>query len=288
MNQIKFAIPGLYNHFDLTKKVINFKENFPEAFLDNVNIGAVYGNFQYCIWDGGRNFASYNYSSLEVIRSTYEYLKEKNIPLRLIFTNTILEEKHLSDRFCNLVCSICEDENNEIVVNSPLLENYIKTYYPKYQLISSTTKCNILSESIKELDRYKYVCLDYNNNHNWEELDKLSQEKKDKIEFLCNAICPSGCPNRKEHYRLNSLYHLNFGKNYCIDCAITNNTLHPDHYNQKNTISSKEIQEIYVPKGFSMFKLEGRTLGRTEVALNIANYLLKPEWKDFFIMLCIE
>ena len=47
------------------------------------------------------------------------------------------------------------------------------------------------------------------------------------------------------------------------------------HY--KNNLSPEDIVE-YSKKGFSMFKLEGRTLSDKEVALNFARYLFKPKW----------
>ena len=48
------------------------------------------------------------------------------------------------------------------------------------------------------------------------------------------------------------------------------------HY--KNNLSPEDIVE-YSKKGFSMFKLERRTLSDKEVALNLARYLFKPEWQ---------
>ena len=47
------------------------------------------------------------------------------------------------------------------------------------------------------------------------------KENKKKCEFLVNAICPSGCTNRKKHYELNSISYLNYNKPYRISsCAI--------------------------------------------------------------------
>lgn len=204
MEQIKIAIPGLWPHFKLTQALINYMKNFPDHINPNVTIGAVYGVFPYCIWDGGRVFYKMHQSSLEEIVEIRNYLKEQSIPLRLIFTNPILQEEHFYDRFSNLICKTCEDELNEIVVNNENLEKYLREKYPKYSFISSTTKCQNLKASLQELKNYKYVCLDYNQNHN-SDLKNLAQEDKDKIEFLCNAICPPGCPNRKEHYKLNGI-----------------------------------------------------------------------------------
>jgi hypothetical protein len=233
---IKIAIPGLWQHFELTKYLIYYMENNPDHVYPNVTIGAVYGNFPYCIWDGGRIFNELRQASMEDIVEIKDYLKDHNIPLRLVYTNPELKPIHYTDRFCNYVTKLCEDELNEIVVNNKDFESYLKEHYPKYSFISSTTKCNSLKESLKEVKDYKYVCLDYNQNHS-KTLESLSDVEKEKIEFLCNAICPPGCPNRKEHYRLNGIQALNFNQPYQIQCQITGSTISADMLNSKNNIS---------------------------------------------------
>ena len=106
------------------------------------------------------------------------YNDKEKLPMRFIFTNSQLKEEHLSDRFCNLITEICENDLNEIVVNSPLLEDYIRTNYPKYKIISSTTKClKNVDEANNELNNdYFRVCLDYNLNHNFKFLDSLTED----------------------------------------------------------------------------------------------------------------
>ena len=101
---------------------------------------------------------------------------------------------------------------------------------------------------------------------------------KNKIEFLINAICPPGCPNRKEHYRLNGISHLNLGKEYRVACQIKGDTTKCLTRNYKNNISPEEIYTKYYNLGFSNFKLEGRTLTDKEVILNYAYYMIKPEY----------
>jgi hypothetical protein len=224
---IKFLLPGFYEHFVLFKEFISFRENHLQYFYKDTEIGACYGNFQLCPWDGGRIFFKSQQASYEKIVEIRDYFKSKNIPIRLIYTNPIIEEKDLHNHFCNLVTGLCEDENNEIVVNSTLLENYLRNKYPKYKYISSTTKCltNPTDSQAELAEDYFMVCLDYNLNHNMEFLKKIPEENKSKTEFLVNAICPAGCPNRKEHYRLNGISSLNMTRPYHISCGITTSTL---------------------------------------------------------------
>lgn len=275
--KLNFMLPGLYEHFQLNKLFVETLNKNPDDFYDNVNVGCFYGNFQFCAWDGGRTFSEYHPASYENIIEIRDFLLENNIPLRLIFTNPVVTEKDLDNHYCNLVAKLCEHQNNEIVVNSPILEAYLRENYPQYSFISSTTKCNSLEESLKELNRYKFICLDYNLNKQFEKIKDIKE--KEKIEFLINAICPPGCPNRKEHYRLNGISHLNLGKEYKVTCQIQGNTVECSTKNYSNNITPEEIYQKYSNMGFSNFKLEGRTLSDREVILNYVYYMVKPEYQ---------
>lgn len=278
----KFLLPGFYEHFDLFKQFIAYKETYPHHFYEQAEIGACYGNFNHCIWDGGRIFFEYTQAGYEDIINVRDYYKSKNIPIRLIYTNPIITEEHLHNNFCNLVTELCEDENNEIVVNSSILEEYLRKTYPKYKFISSTTKCLLNpKDSKEELNKdYYMVCLDYNLNYNMEFLKSIPKEQKEKVEFLINAICFAGCQQRKEHYRLNGVSQLMNSKLYDITgCSINTNPLDYDTRKQRNNLTPEEIYNTYIPMGFSNFKIEGRTFKNLEVLLNIVKYMIKPEYQ---------
>ena len=285
MSMINFMLPGAYEQFPLNKAVIEFYHTHPQYFIENFNIGACFGNFHFTIWDGGRTFVEYHPASYEQIIEVRDFYKKFNIPLRFVYTNPVLEPVHLTDRFNNLVTSLCEDENNEIVVNSDILEDYLRIQYPKYKFISSTTKClSKTSESAEELKKdYYLVCLDYNLNKNYKYLESIPDEDKKKVEFLVNAICPPGCPNRKHHYFLNGIEHLSYNRKYFIDCAIKEGLNHPDTINYKTTITLEDIYNYYLPHGFNNFKIEGRTVSPGELICTYARLFIKPEYQFDFI-----
>lgn len=87
-----FNIPGVQAHFILNTTLLNLKLDFPEYFYPDVNISSVYGCFQYCIWDGGRNFAFYHQQTEEDILYIKEQYQHHDIPIRLIFTNPVVEK----------------------------------------------------------------------------------------------------------------------------------------------------------------------------------------------------
>ena len=91
-----------------------------------------------------------------------------------------------------------------------------------------------------------------------------------------------GCPQRKEHYRLNSLFSLTYGINYPMkSCEITKQSMCA-LFNSAH-ISSNELYNKYIPAGFHYFKLEGRTWPSKIMATSLADYLIKPEYKSFFL-----
>ena len=284
----KYMLPGLAENSRINIDFIRLLKEHPEYFYDNINVGAVFGNFKFCSWDGGRIFGegAHLHSSKEEIQMLQNiYNNELNVPMRFVFTNNSLTQEDCYDRFNNLVLELCENGQNEIVINSPILEKYIRENYPNYKFISSTTKClTNIEEAKSEIlnSNYYLTCLDYNLNKNYKFLETLTQEEKNKTELLVNAICGPACPNRKNHYKLNSLYMLNYGKPYALrSCSIEHNNLYPR--NDSVFISPEEIDNYYYPNGFTNFKLEGRTFSELDALLNLVRYMVKPEYQFYII-----
>lgn len=215
---IKYAIPGMYELKDVNFKLLELMKNCKHMFYDDIEVEIVYGNFQFCIWDGGRIFSNYKHTTAEEIAHTLKVYNENfNIPVRYVFTNCALESKHYYNRFCNKIMELGNNYHNEVVLSDENLLDYLQENYTSYKFVSSTTKCLTNFDLAKQelaKDKFKLVCLDYNLNHNIKELEKFTPEEKAKTEFLINAICHPGCVERKDHYYLNSYSHLQRGKRY--------------------------------------------------------------------------
>lgn len=284
---IKYAIPGLYHHYTINLKLLNLMETHPEYFYPNIQVEAVYGVFPHCIFDGGRIFESNFHAAVEDIVNIAGQYHKYGVASRLVYTNSQLTPENYTNKFGNLCLSICNQyENNQVVLADSDFMNYIKLNYSNLSFISSTTKCLNKKDFLAELHNNEFieVCLDYNLNHNWELLNSLTNEEKERCEFLCNAICPPACPMRKRHYTLNGVYNLNFGKNYEVPyCGIRGHSLSPECKAYANNISYEEIVEKYEPNGFCHFKLEGRTFNDSEQTLIYSDYMVKPEYKNLFI-----
>ena len=125
---------------------------------------------------------------------------------------------------------------------------YIKEQYPGLYFVSSTTKVltdfTQLEEEIRRKD-FHYVVPDFRLNKAFDKLNTLSQAEKDKVEFLCNECCWFGCK------------------------AMEN----------PGFIGINDILDIYLPMGFSNFKIEGRGLGSALILEFLLYYMTRPEYQ---------
>ena len=242
---IKYNVAGLYEHHKLITWFLDLYQCHRNYFRPNVKIESVFGNFPYCTWDGGRNFPYYAQAYREEVINIRDNYLLFGVNPRFVFTNPELIEEDLDDRWCNFLLTLFHDVNAEVVTNSELVENYIKTKYPNYKIVSSTTKCLTNKDTLlEELDNDKYyqVCIDYNFNKNIDFLESIPKKLRHKVEFLCNAVCPPGCPHRKEHYHETGRSHLSYLRDkYTVVpfCGITYSNNHPTKIGKGN--NSNEI-----------------------------------------------
>lgn len=277
---IKWHLPGICYFFYLNQIIIGLMKDHPEKFRDGYRIGSVYGTFPGAIWNGGR--AVFGSVSKEDIKKIIGAYNSKNVPVRFTWTNSLVEEKHLDDDYCNTIMKLGDNGFNEVLVNRPVLEQYIRKEYPSYPLISSTTKRMVNGKALSEelAKDYKLVVLDYDLNKNKAVLDKI-EPYADKIEILVNEICYPGCPKRVEHYRDESRMQLSGSMKSTFHC--TNKSTKPSFAECKKRpafISNEEIQG-YIDKGFANFKIVGRGLPMEFVIESYLYFLVKEEERGF-------
>jgi len=171
--EVYWHLPGFCSFRYLNQILINLMDKYPEKFREGYKIGSVYGTFPGAIWNGGRAvFGIANKGDMEKIIRAYN---SKKVPVRFTWTNCLLEEKHLSDTYCNLIMKLAANGMNQVLVNKKILEDYIRKEYPMYKIISSTTKrildTNVLMEEVKK--DYYLIVLDYDLNHDEKILSML-------------------------------------------------------------------------------------------------------------------
>lgn len=281
MNKAKYHLPGLFEFYGLYSVFLPLYRKHRDWFYDRCDIGSIYGAPADCIWGGGR-VGSGEHSPTEVL----ELMREYGISARLTFSNSLLSEEHLSDRKCNALCALFEssEPQNGIIICSDMLLEHIKANYPKYYFISSTTK--VLTEweqfiNETERDDFRYVVPDFRLNKQFGRLSEMTQAQKDKTEFLCNECCWVGCRDRKACYE--NVSRKNLGEN-CADhiCRAPDSGsgyLFSKAMENPSFIGINDIFDVYLPMGFSNFKIEGRGLGSAVVLEFLLYYMVRPEFQ---------
>ena len=305
-----YHLPGLFEFYELYKVFLPLFREHREYFYDWCDIGSVYGAPADCIWGGGRaGFGD------DDAKKVLDLMKGYGISARLTFSNSLLREEHLLDKKCNALCKLFEEagdiqresvsnsnmqnksikdtqENNVqpkviqngVIVHSDLLLDYLKKNYPNLYFVSSTTKVltdfQQFSNEVKRKE-FRYVVPDFRLNKSFDRLNTLTQIEKDKVEFLCNECCWFGCKDRKRCYETVSRKNLgeNCPEHHCAAPDAEEGYRFSKAMKNLGFIGTEDIQNIYLPMGFSNFKIEGRGLGSALVLEFLLYYMVKKEYQ---------
>lgn len=311
-----YHLPGLFEFYELYKEFLPLYREHREYFYDWCEIGSIYGAPADCVWGGGRvGFGEHD--SKEVLKLMQEYgisarLTFSNSLLtrehlsdpkcnELCRIFDIGRDNERSRGFGNdkdIECCIDNDNDisginkrikvkecrNGIIIYSDLLLDYIKENYPDIYFVSSTTKVlTDFGEFENELNRedFRYVVPDFRLNKSFDKLKALSQHQKDKVEFLCNECCWFGCTDRKKCYETVSRKNLgeDCPEHYCVAPDSRQGYLFSKAMENPGFIGVDDIKNIYLPMGFSNFKIEGRGLGSAMILEFLLYYMTKPQYQ---------
>ncbi len=277
-----YHLPGLFEFLDFYEAFLPLYRDHREYFYDWCEIGSIYGAPADCLWGGGRvGFGE------ESPQRAADLMREYCISARLTFSNSLLREEHLSDRKCNALCKLFEHNGkvaSGVIVSSDLLLNDLREKYPGFYFVSSTTK--VLTDFTQledELARpeFAYVVPDFRLNRAMDSLTALPAELKQKVEFLCNECCWFECPDRKACYE--NVSRKNLGEDVpehrCRSPFAQRGYRFSDAMKNPGFIGIEDIQNLYLPAGFSHFKIEGRGLGSAILLEFLLYYMTRPEYQ---------
>ena len=136
---VKFHLPGLRANFPINMVLVKLMQKFPEYFREGLEIASFFGEFPTSLWNGGR----YNFGdqcSADYIRNVIKAVNAEGIPIRFTYTNPSITEEDLADPYCNFCLREADNGLNEVIVVSPILEEYIREWYPNFKITSSDRK----------------------------------------------------------------------------------------------------------------------------------------------------
>jgi len=277
-----YHLPGLFEFGELYRAFLPLFREHGEWFYDWCDIGSIYGAPADCLWGGGRvGFGEERAEDAAALLKTY------GISARLTFSNSLLEATHLRDPKCNALCALFEHSGktqNGVILTSDLLLDYLRSHYPAFYFVSSTTKVlTAFPDLEKELERpeFRYVVPDFRLNKAFDHLKGLSEAQKQKVEFLCNECCWFSCPDRKACYENVSRKSLGLPcpDHICVSPFASRGYRFSDAMENPGFIGIEDIQNVYLPLGFSHFKIEGRSLGSALILEFLLYYLTRPEYQ---------
>ena len=277
-----YHLPGLFEFYELYRAFLPVYREHREYFYSWCDIGSVYGSPADFLWGGGRvGFGDNDPSEVHAL------MQEYGISSRLTLSNSLIRSEHLKDRKCNSLCGVFNTDQgvqNGVIIHSDLLLDYLKKNFPGFYFVSSTTKViTDFDEFVRETDRddFLFAVPDFRLNRCFDRLSKMNVKEKNKVEFLCNECCWFDCADRKICYE--NVSRKNLGEN-CPDHICTSPEAGDGYMFSKamknpGFISVDDIRNIYMPMGFSNFKIEGRGLGSALILEFILYYMTKPEYQ---------
>ena len=277
-----YHLPGLFEFYELYRVFLPLYHAHREYFYDWCRIGSIYGAPPDCIWGGGR-IGSGDCAAQEALALTREY----GVSARLTFSNSLLREEHLTDQKCNALCRLFSESDgpqNGVIIHSELLLRYLRERYPKLYFVSSTTKVLTAFPQLQaELarDEFRFVVPDFRLNRAFDRLNALPEAAKDKVELLCNECCWFGCKERSACYEAVSRKNLGEAapEHICAAPDAAGGYRFSRAMENPGFIGVEAIRSIYMPMGFSHFKIEGRSLGSALILEFLLHYLTKPEYQ---------
>ena len=278
----QYHLPGLFEFYELYAAFLPLYRTHREYFYDWCDIGSIYGAPFGFLWGGGRVS-----SGMCGARDVLALMREYGISARLTFSNSLLREEHLKDKTCNALCRLFSESGtvqNGVIVHSELLLDHLKAACPQLYFVSSTTKVlTDFSQLRRELERpeFSYVVPDFRLNKTFASLNTLPQALKDKVEFLCNECCSFGCKDRRACYEAVSRKNLGEAapEHHCKAPDAKYGYRFSRAMENPGFIGIEDIQNTYLPMGFSNFKLEGRGLGSALILEFLLYYLTKPDYQ---------
>ncbi|GBR73266.1 hypothetical protein NO1_0678 [Candidatus Termititenax aidoneus] len=273
--KLQFSIAGGLSIHKSTLAFILAREQHSEWFYPEMEVASVYDCFPGFIWNGGRIYSQSVMSAEQMIQRV-NFFNNRNIGVNFTFTNCALTAKHLCDPLGNWALEKFVKPINAIVINSPILEEYIRQNYPQCKMISSVTKV------IRDIDRLLADTLKYDAvvvapefNHDWQALSKLPV---DKIVILVNEGCAPYCSDKLKHYKMYSEAILGLAtkesiKYFCPDGRKGNKTI----------LSRKQLLVLAEKLKIKHFKLNGRDATTLETLLGYyKEYFVLPEFQAKF------
>ena len=277
---VHYNLPGLFQFSDL---LYIFLDAVRRKFSYDIPVSYIYGS-PLCKWNGGRVIMNiHKRLSHEEIKEELFRANEYGITPLLTFSNLSIDEALLEDKLCNDILEILRQTGGDIIVASPLLEQYIRKYYPEIKIHASVIKTVFAprtSEYYAQLsEKYYYYVVHPDDNYNSELLRSIPTHN---AEILVNEHCFHKCKQRAGHYNSISREQISIAnkafqyENFLECCSAIPEC--KQLYSSRRNISCSiaDIQDL-LKLGFSYIKIQGRIDNIYSAFFDIMRYTLEND-----------
>lgn len=312
-----FHLSGLFEFYDFYEVFLPLFREHGEFFYDWCDIGSIYGAPGDCLWGGGRmGYGDAKGADVKRLVEEYDISARLTFSNSLLRPEHLTDSA--CNRLCRLFESpkngitITSD-----LLLDYIREKYPAYYFVSSTTKVLTAFSDFRKELARP--EFSYVVPDFRLNRRFEDLKNLTQEEKIKTEFLVNECCSFTCPDRKACYEAVSRLALGEEDGSLENEAVPGQLAVGEgqmskvreaggksHGNVSNSgrepfrctspdaaegyrfsramknpafISCEDIRNIYLPMGFSQFKIEGRSLGSALLLEFILYYMTRPEYQ---------
>lgn len=226
---------------------------------------SVYDSHQGMIWNGGRVVQRCNSMTKEDAMLRVHQWNALGVGFYFVFSNHLLEEKHLQDSRCNYFLDNAHHPLNGVVCSSDILCSYIRRQFPLY-----TLKCSVMrpymegGDSWKRLEYYRFLLDLYDivvlSPRINQDVALISQLPTDRLELLVNEACLSDCHYTRKHYQALNVANLSGNwddiESTYFFCGRQHGKKLPDPPEME--LSVNQVRDLHA-LGVKRFKLQGRT-----------------------------
>lgn len=280
MNKKFFKLPGLFEKFDLIKKVIEVYNAYPFIFKKGYIIDSVYGSNGGNL-NGGRAISECKHN----IKDILSFCEQNKVFPTIIMSNTLVtyEEAACDAHAINILNNFNIPTTYFCVANNEVEEWLLDNGVASCNIISSTTKCLDQKDLEKEAKEHGLVVLPENLINRFDIISKLPTETRSKLEVIVNSACPLDCIARKKHYNYMSRVALKeeVPKFSCPNYNYAGNGFLYELFNTPQFVSNKMINK-YIELGINHFKIQGRTDSDYNLIETFAYYLVKDKYRIMF------
>lgn len=284
MKNINISVGGFHEKQEILISILDYFNKYSHHKYNDTVIDRYFDCFPQLKWAGGRTVDRNREFNFNYAEETVRYFNKIGVGLFATFTNKFIDKGDLQDEHCNNVLELLSGgEENGVVVNSEILEHYIKENYPSINILLSVTKFypkneEKLHDAIKNGHSIVVLPPEYNTNYSF--LDKICYP--DKLEVIINETCIAGCKLKELHYDLISIENR-YNDERKNNIFICSNSSFQDERYLNLLLTRYDILYLHHRYNINRYKFSGRGLSDRVYLLFLCYYLVKPNFKEHFL-----